>query len=177
MIMISVFNQDVKGLIYLGGILIAVFITVGMKNMIKVQADNPAYTCDIFDLPGNASHYTVPALNSVLIAFTMAYLIKPMTDYNQMNYSIFISLSILFIIDGITKITNKCTPPLGVIAGGIIGYVFGVVYYSLLKTTGNQKFLYLNELKSNNVVCSKPSQQQFKCSVYKNGQLISTNTT
>ena len=49
MIMISVFNQDVKGLIYLGGVLIAIFITIGTKNMIKVPANNPAYTCELFD--------------------------------------------------------------------------------------------------------------------------------
>ena len=65
---------------------------------------------------------------------------------------------------------------MGVISGGIIGYVIGIVYYSILKSTGNERFLYLNELKSNNVVCSKPSEQQFKCAVYKNGQLISTNS-
>tara|TARA_B100001758_G_scaffold171495_2_gene148426 strand:+ start:31270 stop:31830 length:561 start_codon:yes stop_codon:yes gene_type:complete len=171
--MISVFNQDVKGIIYLGGVLITIFITVAVKNMIKHPANNPAYTCELFDFPGNASSYTVPSLNSVLIAFTFAYLFKPMTDYNQMNYSIIISLLVLFIIDAVTKITNHCTPPLGVIAGGLIGYVIGMAYYAILKSTGNEKMLYLNELRSNNVVCSKPSEQQFKCSVYKNGQLIS----
>lgn len=176
MIMISVFNQDVKGLIYLGGVLITIFITIGIKNMIKVPANNPAYTCELFDLPGNASNYTVPSLNSVLIAFTLSYLFKPMTDYKQMNYSVIIALCILFIIDAVTKLKNHCTSPLGVISGGIIGYVIGISYYSILKSTGNERFLYLNELKSNNVVCSKPSEQQFKCAVYKNGQLISTNS-
>ncbi len=177
MIMISVFNQDVKGLIYLGGVLITIFITVAVKNMIKHPSDNPAYTCELFDFPGNASDYTVPSLNSVLIAFTFSYLFKPMQDYSQYNYSIIISILILFVIDAVTKLTNNCTPPLGVIAGGLIGYVLGIIYYSLLKGTGNQKLLYLNELQSNNVVCSKPSEQQFKCAVYKNGELISTNST
>ena len=169
-------NQDVKGLIYLGGVLIAIFITVACKNMIKKESENPAYTCELFDFPGNSSSYTVPSLNSVLIAFTFSYLFKPMQDYNQFNFSIIISILILFIIDAVTKITNNCTPPLGVISGALIGYVIGFVYYTLLKSTGNQKLLYLNELQSNNVVCSKPSEQQFKCAVYKNGQLISTNS-
>ena len=177
MIMISVFNQDVKGLIYLGGVLIAIFITVACKNMIKKESENPAYTCELFDYPGNASNYTVPSLNSVLIAFTFAYLFKPMQDYKQYNYSIIISILILFVIDAVTKLTNNCTPPLGVISGGLIGYVLGIVFYSLLKATGNEKLLYLNELQSNNVVCSKPSEQQFKCAVYKNGELISTNSS
>ena len=83
----------------------------------------------------------------------------------------------MFVIDAVTKLTNNCTPPLGVVSGGLIGYVLGVIYYTLLKGTGNQKLLYLNELQSNNVVCSKPSEQQFKCAVYKNGELISTNSS
>lgn len=177
MIMISVFNQDVKGLIYLGGVLITIFITVACKNMIKHPSDNPAYTCELFDFPGNASDYTVPSLNSVLIAFTFSYLLKPMQDYNQYNFSIIIAILMLFIIDAVTKLTNNCTPPLGVVGGGLIGYLLGYIYYSLLKATGNEKMLYLNELQSNNVVCSKPSEQQFKCAVYKNGQLISTNSS
>ena len=81
------------------------------------------------------------------------------------------------LLGAVTKLTNNCTPPLGVVAGGLIGYILGYIYYSLLKSTGNEKMLYLNELQSNNVVCSKPSEQQFKCAVYKNGQLISTNST
>ena len=107
MIMISVFNQDVKGLIYLGGVLITIFITVACKNMIKHPSDNPAYTCELFDFPGNASDYTVPSLNSVLIAFTFSYLLKPMQDYNQYNFSIIIAILMLFIIDAVTKLTNN----------------------------------------------------------------------
>ena len=33
-----------------------------------------------------------------------------------------------------------------------------------------------NELDSNKVMCSRPSKQTFKCSVYKHGELITSNT-
>lgn len=173
MIMISVFNQDIKGLIYLGGILIAIFITVAVKNLIKSPADNPAFTCELFDFPGNTSNYNVPSLNSVLIAFTFAYLQKPMDDYNQYNYSIIASIFMLFMIDAVTKVQSNCTKPLGIVSGAIIGYTLGVIYYTLIYSTGYKNLLYLNELTSNNVTCSRPSNQQFKCAVYKNGTLIS----
>ena len=173
MIMISVFNQDIKGLIYLGGILIAIFITVAVKNLIKSPADNPSFTCELFDFPGNTSNYNVPSLNSVLIAFTFAYLQKPMDDYNQYNYSIIASIFMLFMIDAVTKVQGNCTTPLGIVSGAIIGYTLGVIFYTLIYSTGYKNLLYLNELTSNNVTCSKPSNQQFKCAVYKNGTLIS----
>ena len=48
------------------------------------------------------------------------------------------------------------------------------MYFFILVVLGKE-FLYFNELGSNNVVCKRPSEQTFKCSVYKNGELISSN--
>ena len=35
-----------------------------------------------------------------------------------------------------------------------------------------ESLLFFNDLTSNNVVCKRPTNQTFKCSVYKNGQVI-----
>ena len=96
-----------------------------------------------------------------------------MDDYNQYNYSIIASIFMLFMIDAVTKVQGNCTNPLGIVSGAIIGYTLGVIFYTLIYSTGYKNLLYLNELTSNNVTCSKPSNQQFKCAVYKNGTLIS----
>jgi hypothetical protein len=45
----------------------------------------------------------------------------------------------------------------------------------LFHVSGYDSLLYFDELESNNVTCSRPSKQTFKCSVYKNGELISSN--
>ena len=64
MIMISVFNQDVKGLIYLGGVLIAIFITVACKNMIKHPSDNFKFCVTIDPKPKKQFFpiFTFPAI-------------------------------------------------------------------------------------------------------------------
>jgi hypothetical protein len=36
-------------------------------------------------------------------------------------------------------------------------------------------YLYINEVNSNKEVCSMPTKQQFKCSVYKNGELVGSS--
>ena len=41
-----------------------------------------------------------------------------------------------------------------------------------LISTGNTSILFINELTSNKEVCTRPSKQQFKCKVYKDGTLI-----
>ena len=66
------------------------------------------------------------------------------------------------------------TTGLGIFAGAAIGGLYSWGCYSLLHANGGDKFLYFNTVSSNNVYCSKPKKQQFKCNVYKGGEIIST---
>ena len=96
--------------------------------------------------------------------------------YNsQMNYGVLIFLLVLFIVDSITNVMNKCTNIGGAFIGGLIGFILGLIWFSIIFATNNQDLLYFSEFVSNNVMCSKPSKQTFKCSVYKNGELIKSN--
>ena len=72
MIMISLFNQDVKAIIYLAGAFIAyIFNVAGLKpalgNKIIPESRNPV--CDIVDIPVN-NKFDGPNANSVFIGFT-----------------------------------------------------------------------------------------------------------
>ena len=73
------------------------------------------------------------------------------------------------------------------IHASIILYLLGFFYYentqrSVLSKPINVNLIFQEEiikknqeLQSNNIICARPSKQTFKCSVYKNGQLISSN--
>lgn len=175
MVMISIFNQDLKGMVYLAGILITSVLNIFLLNIIKSKKDeNSAASCNLFNLPFNLSNYNVPALNSVLISFTIAYLILPMRASNQMNYVLIAALLSIFAIDGISKIMNKCTTIVGVIIGLLTGFLFGSLWYTLFHSTGYNSLLYFDQAVSNKVYCSRPKKQSFKCAVYKNGELIKT---
>ena len=175
MVMISIFNQDLKGMVYLAGILITSVLNIFLLNIIKSKKDeNSAASCNLFNLPFNLSNYNVPALNSVLISFTIAYLILPMRASNQTNYVLIAALLSIFAIDGISKIMNKCTTIVGVIIGLLTGFLFGSLWYTLFHSTGYNSLLYFDQVVSNKVYCSRPKNQSFKCAVYKNGELIKT---
>lgn len=175
MVMISIFNQDLKGMVYLAGILITSVLNIFLLNTIKSKKDeNSAASCNLFNLPFNLSNYNIPALNSVLISFTIAYLILPMSASNQMNYVLISALLSIFAIDAISKIMNKCTTIGGVIIGLLTGSLFGSLWYTLFHSTGYNSLLYFDQVVSNKVYCSRPKKQSFKCAVYKNGELIKT---
>jgi hypothetical protein len=102
-------------------------------------------------------------------------------------YLIFLREIIFFIVyillDIGVKIKNSClnlssnTNALGnlfvnIVGGGGLGAIIAtVIYFSPINY-----LLFTNELSSNKEVCSMASKQKFKCSVYKNGELVTTTT-
>ena len=175
--MASLFNQNLKGLVYIAGILLASIINIFFMNIIG-SGRNPeeAFSCSIFDIP-HVSRFNSPYPSCLIIAFTVAYLILPMKYNEQMNYPVLAFLLVILGIDIVTKVQNKCTTWAGSILGGLVGFLLGTIWYILFHVTGFDSLLYFDELRSDNVMCSQPSSQTFKCSVYQNGQLISGNAT
>jgi hypothetical protein len=175
--MASLFNQNLKGLVYIAGILLASIINIFFMNLIG-SGRNPeeAFSCSIFDIP-HVSRFNSPYPSCLIIAFTVAYLILPMKYNEQMNYPVLAFLLLILGIDIVTKVQNKCTTWAGSILGGLVGFLLGTIWYILFHVTGFDSLLYFDELRSDNVMCSQPSSQTFKCSVYQNGQLISGNST
>jgi hypothetical protein len=175
LVMSSLFNQNLKGLVYLAGVLIATAINIFFMNQLESpKLDGAAFSCDFVGLP-IMSKFNSPAPTSLFIAFTIAYLVLPMQYNNQMNYVILISLLCLLVVDGITRVNKKCTTAGGSFLGALVGLILGATWYTLFHISGYDSLLYFDELQSNNVMCTKPSKQSFKCSVYKNGELVSSN--
>ena len=92
-----------------------------------------------------------------------------------MNYGVITGLLLLFSADTISKISNNCSTISGVVLGALLGFVLGSIWYTILHAAGADSLLYFNEMDSNAVRCEQPSKQTFKCSVYKNGELVSSN--
>lgn len=177
LVLMSFFNQDIKGLVYLGGILIASLINLFLLNTFQVKPENGIPpSCNLIDFPFNLNEYVSPAFNSMFISFTLLYLMMPMSYISSMNYPIVIFVSSLLILDAVTKYMGGCTTISGIFLGSIVGSVLGIIWFVLLYSTGHKDLLFFNLEPSNNVVCSRPGKQTFKCNVYKGGQLISSTT-
>jgi len=104
----------------------------------------------------------------------ITYVVLPFIMEGQtVSYIPLISVLLsIWVIDFIVKLRNECTNGLGValgtIGGGFIGGLFTILLYKFL----NKGLLFHSTSASNNVTCKKASKSQFKCSVYKNGQII-----
>ena len=174
--MSSLFNLNIKGIIYLGGILIAALINAFLMGTIKEPLPDPtSIACGLVNT-GPWRFFGTPSPSGVFISFTIAYLVLPLYYNDQMNYVLLISLLSLLFIDIIAKTYNGCTSYVGAALGCLVGFILGSAWYSLFKAAGYESLVYFNEMNSNKVMCSRPSKQTFKCSVYKHGELISSNT-
>ena len=105
MVMISFFNSDAKGLIYLGFLMIASILNVLLMNSKKSEpcAERSQF-CNVMEFPWNPHNYNSPDYNSMVIMFTAAYLLLPMIYNKQMNYGAIMFMLILFAFNYITQI-------------------------------------------------------------------------
>jgi len=178
MLLVTFINQDfVKGIVWM------LFTIVGLGSVaftiskLKPESVNPGWK-DVTLFPLFSTFYNTCSLSSFLIIYTFIYLLLPMMHAKNINYSV-VSLFIFFYIADILgrqyiklgDISNY--DGIGTFTGTIVGITYGIACYSIISVAGD-KLTYFSTSASNNEYCSKPKKQQFKCNVYKNGQVISS---
>ena len=124
LLMVSLFNQNAKGFVYIGGILVATVLNLLASNVFqKTTPTADPFSCSIIDFPG--AYYTAPAFNTMFIAFTMAYLMMPMIYNNQMNYMLVIFLFLVLFSEAFSKIMRGCNDIIDILSGVIFGSIIG----------------------------------------------------
>ena len=105
-------------------------------------------------------------------------MVSSQSNTNAMNYGV-LGLFIAYItLDLFVKKSLLCIPAFfssivltNIVAGLFLGAMLSLGMYS----TTLKQYLYINEINSNREVCSTPSKQQFRCSLYKDGTLVSSS--
>ena len=96
LVLVSIFNQNIKGLIYLGGVLIASVINFMVSMVIGSEPEeSQGSICNLVEFPIIPTQYNVPNYNSMFISFTLLYLLLPMLSNNQINFWIILTRKIV----------------------------------------------------------------------------------
>jgi hypothetical protein len=165
-------SEPLKTLIYLGSLSLTMFLVVGL---LKFSADRPSKRaimsplCGVWNLLDDS--YKRPSMSTYFITFTLFYTFVPMLISSSFNYFLFSFILLVLASDSVSKFMNECIN----IKGWMIALVTGALFGSLVSFGINHldpNLLFFGDYKTNNVMCSKPSNKKFVCSVYKNGQLI-----
>lgn len=169
MIMYSILtNNVVKGLIFVSGIVLITFITYILKNLLKEkQSDLASPFCNIMPFPFTKrvgdTIYSSPSMSSTIIGFTVGFLTFPMYMNNNMNPALLTTLLVVLGINATIETMDKCTTAFGTILGSAVGILFGILYYTMIKISGNENLAYFAKFNSNNTQCKMSGNRIFRC--------------
>ena len=163
--------QNFKGLIYLGfliGCCVVRNFVYMMSGAEPVVNDRTICTSIQYSKYGN------PTFSAFVFAFTIMYLSFPMFSNGSVNYWVFISLITYFFMDIFIKIYKNCIIKTGdLFLNILLGMSSAALIVTLMYAGGSGKYLFFNEMSSDKEMCYQPSEQTFKCSVFRDGTLIS----
>lgn len=167
--LLSVFNQDLKGLIYLVGLIISCAIIVQL-NFTSSSGDgfykSPDCTFGYLGLNDNGAPSaisTVP-LGLFSLCYTLAYItyIVIKNNLEKENIPFFVILPILIAYQTFWLITNSCNEMFSIASGIIIGGTLGVLWAFIITSAEIPELEILSSLNTKQV-CDKPTTQQYRC--------------
>jgi len=168
-------NNLEKGLIFNMGIVILSTIVYILKNVIRnKQSEYASPFCNImpgpFTVTSDSNIFDAPSMSTSILSFSSTYLIYPMLNNNQHNYTLLVFLIGITSINAAVEYNQQCSDIMGIVFGLLLGIIFAIVYYNILYMSKKSNLVYFSDPISNNVQCSKPTKQNFKCEVYKDGK-------
>jgi hypothetical protein len=179
-LLFSVFSAAAyKGFVYIFFLFAATAARMLVMSIITGESiSNKEPICDT----GMFLPYTNFTYSTYILVFSLVYFVAPMfiiskqNKTNTVNYSVILFFVSYIIYDILVKYYYKCID----MTTGILGDFLSAVLLALttvvcLIASKNTNVLFINELTSNKEVCTRPSKQQFKCSVYKNGEVIGSS--
>lgn len=179
LISLSVANP-VKGAIYIGWVLISTVVRICLLLMVTdgSRAEELPEVCKKGSIPGMLENYDGGRNSIYILCFTFFYVCFPMFISKNVNWYFVWALLVYIAIDCFYKMYNKCFLDISILFGEIIGgSLFGIIISGLMYFLKLTNYLFINNFGSNKEVCSVAGKQTFRCSVYKNGEIISSSTT
>lgn len=164
-------SQPLKPLMYLGCLLSTMAVVVFFLKFDSTTTPSLNPMCGIFKFLDD--EFYRPTISTYFITFTLFYCLLPMIMSGNTNYYLIALITFLLVSDTTTKFSYGCVNINGVFLSVVTGILLGTMT-ALGIYNMDPELLFFGDKSSNNVVCNKPSKKTFKCSVYKNGQLLKT---
>ncbi len=164
-LMASVINQDIKGVIYIAFICILfVLIEILVRPVLGIEVlKNRSFICDMFKINFPSRRHIEPSLVSAFMGFTMTYLLAPSFMSGHVNYFLGGLLISLTFITSTHRVAYACNRWWTEILGVSIGVGFASLVILFMNKNNYSHLLYYDELISNKQSCGVPKKQNYKC--------------
>jgi uncharacterized protein (DUF2164 family) len=163
----SFFQQDLKCIIYIAGLLFACFLGILTGNSLSLF-DLPKGSlanahCHVLSL-GEATPMSKLPLSLIVYCYTAAYLAYPVMQFNKGNadMSLIALFPLLIMIEAMWLLTYQCFTGSSVVVAGAfataIGFLWSWVIYN-----SNLKGLHTFTVMGGGQGCVRPAQSTFRC--------------
>jgi len=160
----SILNQDIKGIIYLAGLLIACFLSViiGKAEVFNTSTTSPTI-CNSFALTNEGPFSRLP-LGMTVFTYTFGYLLYIIGLYGlaKDNIITIILFSLLIISEWTWNIFFTCSSHIRLIGAFLVGSIIGISWSAIIASTKQVNLQYFNGI-SNKEVCSLNKNVKFRC--------------
>ena len=153
----SLFNQDLKGVIYLIGLIVASVITVVLGGVLKkfsppkglMPTDYSRIRCTQLTL-GNTQPVSILPLSQTVFGYTLAYLTYfiSINNLQTQNIATFIMFPLVIISDMIWSTSNMCSNPKYLLISLIIGAIIGTLWAMIIESTNMPNLVYMVALQT-----------------------------
>lgn len=168
----ALFNSDIKGIIFLGMLLLNCFITISIGVSLpddnKNSVTNPNMICNSLTLTRNGPLSKLP-LNINILTFTLAYLayIIGVTGSIKNNIPTVIVLPLFILYQMYWSWKNGCNSLLYSFISLVIGGGLGALFSYAIDQTGIVQLQYFNGITKQDV-CLRATNAKYKCSTKPN---------
>ena len=165
----SLFAQDLKGVMYLAGLLLTALFAAAVGNAALEPTVAPPI-CRLVEL-GEGDLSAAP-LGLVVLAYSLGYLLLPMVRHQRVlaNAPTLVFFPALILADLLWSARHDCYSTAQALAGVGLGVAGGVAWAAAVGRMA-PALQYLAPAPGADK-CDAPSKSTFRCRVYKNGRLV-----
>ena len=177
----SFMNWDIKGIVYLFGLLFACFLNmlIGNTGLFNESLSSPSEQCNIMGLGESGTALSKLPLSTTVFSYTFFYLLmfiinlnhtgivtdkKRLTQLNAamtQNIPTLILFPTLLIVDSIWLSLNSCASGASIFTALIISGVVGILWATIITSTKNTDLQYVNNKGLD--VCNRPTKTLYRC--------------
>jgi len=173
-LIICVFYQTSKGVFF--------FLFVTFFGIIRKVLSKALFTKPTTIVNKNCSTFNIFQSDKTdgfvvyFVTFVTGYILAPMFIKNNYNIPVIVILGLYMLMVIFFHKKDNCSSISVIFSNVFYGVICVIISVVILISAGLSDSLFNEDLQSDATICSMPSKQSFKCSVYKNGEIISSTT-
>ena len=175
-ILASVYEQDLKGFIYILGVLMAMTVGRWFSTVLKAKLGDglmvPAAACNLTQRAvgagGWGTVYGSPGPDALFLAFTLTYLALPMFTNGNVNFLALGALWLIMLLSAIFRVGAPlyCSTWAFVVAGWVTGFILGSLWFFFVDWVNtsypDSNLTYFGPIKSDKQTCVL-DKKAFRC--------------